>query len=298
MENIEEKEIPVFKVQIDENDMETGVHMISLVDEPAMEVNWLKLNKQKLEFKADKDKKMLYGVFIMPDQKIERWDPAMGKYYVVFEKPEIEKIVKKFNRNNFNRNINFMHGENMVNAFVVENFVVSERVKANFGFEVPEGAWAGSVYIESDEFWETYVKTDSLQGFSIEIVSKLTKMEMSSVNRLLPDEIEQIRKAIESATNEDVDDILNEVVKIINDLMPKEEESLLEKLHDELMDILNKDMTDDEIYEELKKKINMISPSAGETKNDFLGRCIPLMIKEGKSQDQAIAMCISMYENK
>jgi hypothetical protein len=295
---MEEEKYPVYKVEIDENDMETGVHMISLVDEPAMEVNWLKLSKQKLEFKADKEKKMLYGVFIMPNQQIERFDPIIGKYYVVFEKDEIEKIVKKFNKNNYNRNVNFMHGENMVNAFVVENFIVSERVNANFGFEVPDGAWAGSIHIENDDFWNTYVKTDSLKGFSIEIISKLIKMENFSKNQLQPSEIDIIKKSIEKVTNEDVDEILAEVVKTINDLMP-DEYSLLEQLHDELMDILsNKELNNDEVYDMLKKKIEMISPKANEQKEDFLSRCIPLMISEGKDSDQAIAMCISMYENK
>lgn len=41
-----------------------------------------------------------------------------------------------------------------------------------------------------------------------------------------------------------------------------------------------------------------IEPKAGETQSEFLSRCIPAMIDEGKEQDQAIAMCISMYDNK
>ena len=256
-----EKEIPVFKIIIDEKDEITGVNMISLVDEPAMEVSWLKMSKMKnLQFEANKDKKLLYGVFIMPDQKIERWDEGLGKYYVIFEKPEIEKIVKKFNKNNFNKNINFMHGENMVEGYVVENFITSDKVKANYGFEVPEGAWCGTVYIESDEFWETYVKSGELNGFSIEIKSWLVEHEMSK-------------------------------------------HPLLEQLHDELMDLLKQDMDDDEIYEKIKRKLDtekflMVSPTAGESKNDFMGRCIPTLIKEGKSQEQAAAICYNYYENK
>ena len=41
-----------------------------------------------------------------------------------------------------------------------------------------------------------------------------------------------------------------------------------------------------------------IDPKSGESQSEFLTRCIPAMINEGKEQDQAIAMCISMYENK
>lgn len=39
-----------------------------------------------------------------------------------------------------------------------------------------------------------------------------------------------------------------------------------------------------------------VKPSAGESESDFMGRCVPAMIDEGKDQDQAVAMCISMYE--
>jgi hypothetical protein len=41
-----------------------------------------------------------------------------------------------------------------------------------------------------------------------------------------------------------------------------------------------------------------VDPKAGESQSDFMGRCVPAMINEGKDQDQAVAMCISMYEQK
>jgi|694.fasta_scaffold46812_3 hypothetical protein len=174
-----EKKLPVYQIEIDENDETTGVDFISLVDEPAMELNWLKFNKEvKLEFKADKDKKLLYGVFIVPDKMIYRNDDRMGEYYTYFSKDTIEKIVKKFNKNNFNKNINFQHGDNRVNGFVVENFITSPMLKADFGFEIPEGSWVGSVYIEDDNFWQNYIKNGDLNGFSVEIISKLQKIDM------------------------------------------------------------------------------------------------------------------------
>ena len=39
-----------------------------------------------------------------------------------------------------------------------------------------------------------------------------------------------------------------------------------------------------------------VEPAAGETQDDFMGRCVPAMIDEGKDQDQAVAMCSSMWE--
>lgn len=180
-----DKKLPIYKIDINEFDSESGVDFISLVDEPAMELNWLKFNKEvKLEFKADTDKKLLYGVFITPDKMIYRNDPKIGEYYTFFTKDSIQKIVKKFNKNNFNRNINFMHGDNVVNGYVVENFITSDMIKANLGFEVVDGSWIGSVYIEDDKFWNDYIKTGVLQGFSVEIVSKLIRMDMNKAQKV------------------------------------------------------------------------------------------------------------------
>ena len=36
-------------------------------------------------------------------------------------------------------------------------------------------------------------------------------------------------------------------------------------------------------------------PKKGETKSQFLGRCIPVFIKEGRPNDQAAAICNSMW---
>ena len=37
-------------------------------------------------------------------------------------------------------------------------------------------------------------------------------------------------------------------------------------------------------------------PNAGESKDDFMGRCIPVVVKEGKDTDQATAICYSYFE--
>ena len=171
------EKLPVYEIMIDENDELTGVDFISLVDYPAMELNWIKMEKQKIQFKADKKKKMVYGVFIVPDKMIYREDPQMGQYYTFFSKDTIEIIVKKFNKNNFNKNINFQHGDNKVKGFVVENFITSDKIKVDFGFEVPDGSWVGSVHIEDEMFWNDFIETESLKGFSVEILSQLVKQD-------------------------------------------------------------------------------------------------------------------------
>jgi len=164
--------LPIYKIVVNEEDDQTGVDFISLVDEPATEFNWMAFKNHKINFKADQDKKMIYGVFIAADKPIYRNDNGF-EYYTVFDKDTIFKIVKKFNKNNYNRNINFQHMDKMVQGYVVENFITSDKVKADFGYEVPEGSWFGSVYIEDENFWESYIKKGELKGFSVEILSGL-----------------------------------------------------------------------------------------------------------------------------
>ena len=42
----------------------------------------------------------------------------------------------------------------------------------------------------------------------------------------------------------------------------------------------------------------MPTPNKGESKEDFVSRCIPIMKKEGREQGQAIAICYSIWRNK
>lgn len=39
-----------------------------------------------------------------------------------------------------------------------------------------------------------------------------------------------------------------------------------------------------------------VKPGDDETEDEFMGRCIPAMVEEGREQEQAVAMCASMFE--
>lgn len=42
----------------------------------------------------------------------------------------------------------------------------------------------------------------------------------------------------------------------------------------------------------------MPKPNKGESQEEFVGRCIPQLVKEGKSQAQSIAICMDIYRRK
>lgn len=41
----------------------------------------------------------------------------------------------------------------------------------------------------------------------------------------------------------------------------------------------------------------MPKPRPGEGRQQFVARCVPVLIHEGKGQDQAVAICYSLYRN-
>lgn len=42
----------------------------------------------------------------------------------------------------------------------------------------------------------------------------------------------------------------------------------------------------------------MPKPRKNETREEFMKRCIPQLIGEGKPKDQAVAVCSSLWESK
>jgi hypothetical protein len=167
----------ILELVIDENqEDESGVDYIALVDAPAIQSNWMAFNEQKkveLKFKIqDEEKRIVSGYFMIADLPIARMDDEGKMFYVVFRKDTIEKIVNKFMRNGFNANINLMHDSNAIanGVYVIESLIIdTERgIKAPEGFEkVPNGSWWGSMRVENNEIWEQ-VLNGEFKGFSVE----------------------------------------------------------------------------------------------------------------------------------
>jgi hypothetical protein len=128
-----------------------------------------------INLKFDKEKQMLYGPFLIPNMLIYRNDDINGEYYVRFSKEEIEKIATKFNEDLNNKNINLMHTDEKVDAFVTQNWIIEndQDKSKGLGFDLPEGTWFGAVKIKDSEFWMNKVKSEEVKGFSVEILADL-----------------------------------------------------------------------------------------------------------------------------
>ena len=109
---------------------------------------------------------------MIADLPIYRRDDERGEYNVVFRKPEIEKIVKKFAKSGYFNNVNLMHNDSMrpSGVYMFESiFVDKDRgVSAPSIFEgITDGSWVASYYVLNDEVW-AQIKDGTFTGFSVQ----------------------------------------------------------------------------------------------------------------------------------
>jgi len=161
----------LFELVLDEET--DGVHMIALVDEPAINRNFIAFNdekKPKFDFKIqDEEKRVVMGAIMVANLPIYRYNEDMGEHYVVFRPNVIEQAVLRFFKERRNDQANVMHdGIKVDGVYLYESFLIDERKHTPQGFDkLPNGSWFGSFKVENDDVWER-VKSGEFAGFSIE----------------------------------------------------------------------------------------------------------------------------------
>lgn len=193
-----EKKLPLYRIVVDKED-ESGVFAISMVDEPAIERDFIKLSKQEkieIKFSANKDKQLLYGPLLIPNKQIYRRTEGGEEFNIVFEQETIDLIAEKYNKNKLGDIFNFQHSDQMVEAFLKENWVTGKKDKSHdYGFDdLPEGTWFGVVKVENEEFWNKYVKSGEVKGFSVEIAADIELFELTSQINNKSDKKEEMEK--------------------------------------------------------------------------------------------------------
>jgi len=186
-------EIPIFKAVISDDD-ETGVTAIALVDEPAIDRQFIAMAKtKKQKFKIhNEEKRIIAGPLMVANLPILRFDDAGNKFYVVFDAKAIEQINIKFNRQRLTSSVNLMHNEQDVaeGVFLTQQFLINSDlgVTTPIGYEkLTNGSWFGFMRVENDNIWNE-VKEGTFKGFSVEgffnLVSEVNKEE-EIINRII-----------------------------------------------------------------------------------------------------------------
>jgi hypothetical protein len=161
----------IYELVIEDENVDE-VFAISLVEEPAIESNFVFFDKEKVQFAALNDeKRLVMGPILIPDKQILRID-GEGKPYHVFFKPEtIKKLSEMYLKKKYTDSSTLEHDKKINGVTLVESWVKESLTKDKsslYGLNTPVGSWMGTFKIDNDEIWNDYVKTGEVKGFSIE----------------------------------------------------------------------------------------------------------------------------------
>ena len=198
----------IVELILDEEQEESGIEAISIVESPAIESDFVALKGEEIKLaEVDKEKRILLGALLIPNKPIYRKGKE-GDYYIFFSKDTICKASQMYLRNGRQNNSTLEHSKDLKGLTLVESWIVEDEVQdksRKYGLNVPVGTWMGAVKVNNEEIWQEYVKTNKVRGFSIEgyFADKMEspkeeiKEDMSSQN-----DKETLLKIIEILKNE------------------------------------------------------------------------------------------------
>ena len=170
----------------DEN--EDGVFAVSLVENPAIEENFIALSGYKMELKVvDDEKRIVTGLALVPEKRIYRKIKEQ-EFNIYFSKETIYKTAELFMKKLNLNNVTSEHERPVTGVSVIESWLVEDTDKdktALYNLKAPVGSWAITMKVYNDNEWEK-IKAGDYKGFSIEgIYQGLEALEMSSENEII-----------------------------------------------------------------------------------------------------------------
>ena len=161
------KGLPIFNMDL--IDGVEGIRIISLVDMPAIERDFVKFAKEnEVKLSINEEKHIVSGPVLIPEQKIYRND-EQGAYYIQFSADAIRRIAEKFFTDHNTTNVNLQHEYQVGDCVYFESYFIDKErgiVPAEFA-DLPDGTWIVSCKINNPAVWEL-VKDGTLRGFSVE----------------------------------------------------------------------------------------------------------------------------------
>jgi len=209
------KKIKVIEYGIDDAGL-LGVYAISVVEQPAIGVDFVALSEQhNVKFKED-FRGLLYGALLIPDQLIyRRNDETDEEYYVKYSKDTIRAIAYNYLKQANQNNATVEHAKVVDGVSLVETWIIEgENDKSkNFGFDLPEGTWFGCMKVENEEV-KQQIQNKEVLGFSIEGKFEVEKeMYLSEQQPTLIEELEQL---LALATQEEIDARYDDYMSAVN----------------------------------------------------------------------------------
>ena len=177
----------LYDISIDPTDFETGLNAISLVENPAVEVDFLAFAKDEsavLQF-ADEERHIITGIALLADTPIYRIAPDGTEYYVRFTKDCIRSLVEKYFKFGLTNSVNIEHKDNQFvdGVTMLESYIIDKErgiCPSEFA-SAPDGSWVVSYKVSNLDVWSK-IKSGEVKGFSVQGLFHIieTKLEMSS----------------------------------------------------------------------------------------------------------------------
>lgn len=190
------KKLKKYKLSLsgDMND-KTGLTSISLVESPAIGVNFIAFSQeepesQEIRFSADEDRHLITGPVLIPGLDIERVKPTPR--VITIDADMIERTWIKYIKTGKVGNINLQHQPLQANdTHIFEMFMSDESrgIKAPAMFsDLPDRTIYVTMYTENQNLWSE-IKSGKYNGFSIEGLYNEFEVEFSKQDTLTPFEI-------------------------------------------------------------------------------------------------------------
>lgn len=161
----------IIELFIDENDDVSGIDAVSIVENPAIEEDFIMLKNQEFKFaEVNKEKRILMGAALIPNKPIYRRNED-NEYYIYFSRDTVRKASELFFIKGNHNKSTLEHQVPLEGLVAVESWIVEDKQndKTNhYGMDVPLGTWMLSMKVLNDDVWNNYVKTGKVKGFSIE----------------------------------------------------------------------------------------------------------------------------------
>lgn len=162
----------IVELVLDLDDEQSGIEAISVVESPAIEENFVALNKHEILLKeVNSEKRILMGAALVPNKQIyRRNDKTDEEYYIYFSEDTVRKASELFFKKSNHQNATLEHNENVEGTTIVESWIVENSKQdksAIYGMDMPVGTWMVSMKIDNDEIYKK-AKDGDIKGFSIE----------------------------------------------------------------------------------------------------------------------------------
>jgi len=187
----------IIELILDENEELNGIEAISVVENPAIEENFIFLKAEEVKLaEVDKEKRILMGAALIPNKPIYRKNKE-EEFYIFFSKETVVQASQLYLKSGKQGNATLEHQKDIKGMTVVESWLVEDEVhdkSRKYGLNMPLGTWMVSMKVDNDEIWNDYVKTGKVKGFSIEgyFADKVAmpKAELSADDKLVKNIIE------------------------------------------------------------------------------------------------------------